>query len=213
MKFEELLAVVGGMPYFDLATVAQMFDEARASLRTQLSRWARAGKLIILRRGMYALGAPYRRVPVHAALLANHLYRPSYISLQWALSFYGLIPEKTVIYTSVSPRVPRRFENDFGVFDYRNLKQSAFFGFRPVLIQQDKIMMAEPEKALLDLWHLSPGKWTPERMREMRFQNHEQLDPDRLRAFAQRYESPRLVRAVTTWQACVFHENEGTVEL
>ena len=123
MKFDHFLQLVGDLPWFDFATVLQLSGEPRQNLRVRLYEWRKAGKLLSLRRGMYALAAPYRRVAAHPALLSNQLYRPSYISLHWALSFYGLIPEKTVVYTAVTPRVPRTFENDFGVYRYSNLKQ------------------------------------------------------------------------------------------
>ena len=129
MNFGAVVKLVGAMPCFDLALLAQAFDDRRAALRVQLSRWMKHGKVIGLRRGMYTLSETYRRVPLTPAVLANQLYRPSCLSGLWALGHYDLIPERVVRFTSVTPRVPRRFENPFGVFDYRNIKQDCFFGF------------------------------------------------------------------------------------
>jgi predicted transcriptional regulator of viral defense system len=213
MKFGDLIEIVGDQPFFDLATAVQISGEARSTLLTQLHRWTRAGKLLSLRRGMYALAEPYRRVPVDPAHLANHLYRPSYLSGVWALGFYGLIPERVVTYTSVTPRVPRRFHNVFGDFEYRNVKQSAFFGYRVAEIGLQKILLAEPEKALLDLWHLGKGEWTEDRMLEMRFQNQELIDADALTAYSERFDSPRLLRAVRIWGELQGVETEGAIEL
>ncbi|MCK4415039.1 MAG: hypothetical protein KAY32_16025 [Candidatus Eisenbacteria sp.] len=204
--------MVAEQPFFDLATVVQLSDESRATVQQQLYRWIRADKLIHLRRGMYALARRYSRAPVNPAELANHLYRPSYLSREWALGFHGLIPEMVVVYTSVTPRVPRRFENALGHFEYRHIKQDAFFGYSGVEIQGRKVMLADPEKALLDFWHLSKGPWTMERMSEMRPQNYEGLDQERLGRYAMRYGSPRLVRAMTMWRELAEFEQEGTVE-
>jgi hypothetical protein len=88
------------------------------------------GKVIGLRRGMYTLAETYRRAPLTPAALANQLYRPSYLSGLWALGYHDLIPERVVWLTNVTARVPRRFGNPFGVFDYRNIKQDCFFGYR-----------------------------------------------------------------------------------
>ena len=63
---------------------------------------------------MYTLSETYRRTPVTPAVLANALYRPSYLSGLWALGHYDLIPERVVRFTSVTSRVPRRFENPVG---------------------------------------------------------------------------------------------------
>jgi len=71
--------------------------------------------------------------------------------------------------------------------------------------------MAEPEKALLDLWHLEPGKWDRPRMAEMRFQDFGLVQPERLSAYAARFASPRLESAAEIWLALGRAEGEGTV--
>ena len=201
------------MPHFDLPLLVQAFDDPRESIRVQLSRWAQQGKVIGLRRGFYTLAEPYRRVPVSPAALANALYRPAYLSGLWALGFYDLIPERVHWLTSVTTRPPQRFENPFGLFDYRNIKQASFFGYRTVRDGTVDILVADPEKALLDHWHLNEGEWTDGRLEEMRYQNVERVDAERLRAYAARYRSPRLERAVGQWMAFATAAQEGTVRL
>lgn len=213
MNFEKLLSMVGGQPCFDFAMLTQLSDEKRASLRARLYEWRKAGKLLPLRRGMYAIAEPYRRTPVDPAQLSNVLYTPSYLSLEWALSHYGLIPEKTVAFTAITSRVPRTFNNDFGTFTYRNVKQTAFFGYGTTVLGNQPVLLALPEKALLDLWHLNRGEWDVDRMREMRFQNHGLVDDARLAIFAERFASPRLLQTVKIWRELAADEEEGTVEL
>jgi hypothetical protein len=213
MKYEDLLNKLGNHAFFDLATVVQLTDERRETVQVQLYRWCKNRKLLPLRRKMYALPEPYVSRPINPAELANHLYRPSYLSTHWALGYYGLIPERVVTHTSISSRVTRTFENDFGVFHYRHIKASAFFGYRSVRIDDRKVLIAEPEKALLDLWYLEKGDWTRERMHEMRFQNMELVDPARLREYAERFESPRIVNAARKWLLLKESEEEGTVSL
>lgn len=213
MRFEKLLSVVAKQPFFDLATLVQLSGEKRTTLRTQLSRWTSAGKLSPLRRGMYALAEPYRSEPINPAELANHLYHPSYLSREWALGFHGLIPEMVVTYTSVTTRVPRQFVNDFGSFEYRHIKQSAFFGVRAASIQGHKVMLATPEKALLDYWYLSTGPWSMMRMEAMRFQNGDSVDGVVLDQGAERFGSPALRRTVCVWHEYVDSQQQGIVEL
>lgn len=212
MKFDLFLSSVADQPFFDLATVVNLSGEKRATVQQQLYRWIQAGKLIHLRRGMYALARRYAHTPVNPAELANHLYRPSYLSREWALGFHGLIPEMVVTCTSVTPRVPKRFANDLGHFDYRNIKQEAFFGYRGVEVQGRRVMLADPEKALLDFWHLSRGPWTMERLTGLRLQNSDGVDLDKLGHYAVRYSSPRLVRAVTLYGELAKIDQEGTEE-
>lgn len=213
MNYGELVQLTGAMPCFDLALLVQAFDDRREAIRVQLSRWMAQGKVIGLRRGMYTLPETYRRAPVFPSVLANALYRPSYLSGLWALGHYDLIPERVVRFTSVTPRVPRRFENPFGIFDYRNIKQDFFFGFASVETGGQRFLVAEPEKALLDHWHLTAGEWTPERLDEMRYQHGSRVDAERLKRYAQPFRSQRLDRAVERWLRLATDAEQETVTL
>jgi predicted transcriptional regulator of viral defense system len=211
MSFDELVRTMGRQAWFDLATLVQLTGTRRASLVIQLHRWVRSGKLLSLRRGMYALPEPYRRRPLGAAEIANNLYAPSYLSTHWALGYYGMIPEYVQRFTSVTRRKPTSFENAFGVFVYRTIKQSLFFGYEAVEIAGVRVQIARPEKALLDLWHLENGPWTRPRMQEMRFQSPDTVDCERLRTYAERFHSPRVEAALNAWLELEHEEEKGVV--
>jgi predicted transcriptional regulator of viral defense system len=211
MEFQELVDLVGELSCFDLPLLSQAFDVKRPVLRVQLSRWMTQGKIVGLRRGTYILSKTYRRVPLNMAVLANQLYTPSYLSGLWALGHYDMIPERVVWFTSVTSRVPRRFENPLGVFDYRNIKQAYFFGSTTRTVGDQPVLVAEPEKALLDHWHLTPGEWTESRLTEMRYQHGEIVSRERLTDYAARFDSPRLDRAVARWLKVTADEAEGWV--
>jgi predicted transcriptional regulator of viral defense system len=213
MKVDDLQRLVAGLPSFDLPLLVQACDDSRAILRVQLSRWMKQGKVVGLRRGVYTLADTYRRAAISPAALAATLYRPSYLSGLWALGFYDMIPERVAWLTSVSTRGPRRFENAFGVFDYRNLKRDSFFGFRSSAYGSTPILVADPEKALLDHWHLDDGEWTTDRLAGMRYQHFEVVAPERLRRYGGRFRSPRLDRAVARWLALAAGAEDGTVAL
>jgi len=124
-----------------------------------------------------------------------------------------LIPEKTVVYTAVTSRVPRRFENAFGVYQYSNVKQVFFFGYQVVEMDGEKVLVATAEKALLDLWHLHSGDWSVDRMHAMRFQNFDVVSIERLRNDAERFGKPRLNAAISAWQQMQVSTETGTVLL
>ncbi len=213
MKYGSLVELVGSMECFDLQLLVQAFAEPREIIRVQLSRWISDHKVISLRRGVYTLPDTYRRVSIVPARLANQLYHPSYLSGLWALGYYDMIPERVVWLTSVTPRVPRRFDNSLGIFDYRSIKQKAFFGSVTAPYGDRSILVAEPEKALLDHWHLTSGEWTAERLEEMRYQHCRQVNRDKLQAYADRFQSPRLYRAAERWLTVTAEEEKGTVTL
>ena len=213
MTFDRLVQQLGHLPFFDLSMVLQIMGENKSKVRTQLHRWIKSGKIAALKREMYTFADRYRKAVLYPTVLANELYRPSYLSSLWALSYYGLIPEKVVTYTSVTPRVPHTFSNQFGTFQYSNIKQSCFFGFSSHVIQQQNIWLSDPEKAILDLWHLNKGEWTIERLSSMRFQNFDLVDFERLEQYARKFNSPRIIRAVKNWNLLVETGKEGEIEL
>ena len=128
MRFDELLSQCGTLPWFDYQTVLLLFPEGEESVRTSLYRHRRGGRVIELRRGFYAFAERYRPSSLPAPALAGILHAPSYLSELWALSWHGIIPEKAVIMTSESPKPPATYDNTFGSYRYRSIKQALFWG-------------------------------------------------------------------------------------
>jgi predicted transcriptional regulator of viral defense system len=199
MKWHPFLRQLGDIAMFDLPTAVQLASEPQPRVTAQLSRWIDNGKLISLRRGLYAIGDVYRKTTLSPVGVANEMYRPSYLSCLWALSSYGVVPDAVPVYQSVTTRVTRHFANALGSFTYSSLKQSLFWGSVTRAIDGVRFSIAEPEKALLDLWHLSSGEWSRERMLGMRFQQVDLVDRSRLDDYADRWQSPRIRRAADRW--------------
>ncbi|MBI4702587.1 MAG: type IV toxin-antitoxin system AbiEi family antitoxin domain-containing protein [Deltaproteobacteria bacterium] len=194
MQFQRLLELAGGLPVIDTATLRVLGEPARA-LGVQLSRWVAAGRLVQLRRGVYLLPEKLRRRPVAAERVANLLVTPSYVSLERALSIYGLIPESVPLVQSITTRRPAVFRTPIGVFRYRHVQAARFWGFAEMELSGDRALVACPEKALLDLFHLSRGEITAARIESLRLQNLDLLDMARLQRMALDCHSPRLRRA------------------
>lgn len=109
------------------------------------------GQLIRLKRGLYVVDERVSGEPVNIRLCANHIYGPSYVSQQWALRWYGLIPERVYTMTSVTTKRSRTFENPFGRFTYYQVKPSYFpIGIKSMEENGVYCLMASPEKALCD---------------------------------------------------------------
>ena len=111
-----------------------------------LSRNLKSGLFIKLRNNYYMLKDS--RLPVYA--LANKLYQPSYVSLEAALSYYGIIPEVVYTVTSVTTKPTREFKTARATFSYQRIKKSVFADYSPVTIDGHVVLLAEPEKALAD---------------------------------------------------------------
>jgi predicted transcriptional regulator of viral defense system len=166
-------------------------------VRRQLDRWVKSGRLIQLRRGVYSVAPPYQADAPHPFLLANHLRNSSYVSLQSALSHYGMIPEFVPVTTSVTIGRPEELQTPLGRFVFRHVKKEAFFGYTRTEISRGQfVFLASPEKALLDLLYLTQRSDSPEYLEELRFEPTDRFDWTALREYAGRLENRKLKRAV-----------------
>lgn len=87
--------------------------------------------------------------------IANRIYKPSYISLEMALSHHQLIPESVYSITSISTRRTYAFHTTLGDFQYRTIKPDNFWGYEIISYDKNVYKMAEPEKAVLDFLYLN----------------------------------------------------------
>jgi predicted transcriptional regulator of viral defense system len=194
MKFEEFIHRTAGLPVIESELLCAGIPDPRA-LKVQLSRWEKAGKIIQLKRGMYILAKAYRKIEVYEPYVAGILKKPSFISLEKALEFHGLIPEATFVYTSVTTKRPARFETEIGTFDFRHIKTDLFWGYESVTLHRQTAFFASAEKALLDFFYLRHRHISVAYLDEMRLQNLEKIDRQKLLAAARRFQSPSMTRA------------------
>lgn len=210
MKFERLLSLVGDQPCFETGLLLAG-DVDPAHVQRQLSRWVRSGRIAQLRRGLYMLVPPYQMLSPHPFVLANALMPGSYVSMQSALAFYGLIPEYTPRILSVTLSRPSQWE---GGFHFQHLAGHLFFGYQSVeLPQGQRAFLAAPEKALLDLVHLTPHSDSPDYLQQLRLQNLDRLNLGRLREYADRAGKPKWRRAGDFIEALARQEHEEFEEL
>jgi hypothetical protein len=170
--------------------------------RDKITRLLGAGAIIRIKKGLYCFGEPFRKEHISREYLANLIYGPSYISAEYALSYYGLIPERVETITSVTTRRSRDFNTPVGVFSYTMLKLSRY-AVGAVFETAGKIpyLTASPEKALVD------KVWSDKRFNGLRIIDFEdylcadlridrgdlsKLDHDRLQAIAKAYDSAKI---------------------
>jgi predicted transcriptional regulator of viral defense system len=133
----------------------------------------------------------------------------SYISLQSALAFYGMIPEHVPVTTSVTTSRPAHWETSLGIFDFRRIQVEFFEGYRLVDVsEKQRAFVATPEKALLDLVYLEPGGDTLDYLSELRLSNLNRLDWQLLERLARNIEKPKLLRAITTLRELTREEED-----
>ena len=197
MEFDSLLTLIGDSPLFH-SSLIQTGEVKPALLQKQLSRWVESGKLIQLRRGLYILAEPYRKETPHPFTVANQLVSPSYVSLQSALAYYGLIPEDVPNVTSITSRKRTKiFHTPFGNFSYHSIQHNLFTGFHlQEVSHSQKVFLARPEKALLDLIYLTPEGEKTAFLNTLRLQNLNDLNFGWLQEFVDTLGKPKLIKAV-----------------
>jgi len=122
-----------------------------ANPRDRVTTLLRRGDIIRVKKGLYVFGDQLRRRPYSRELLANLVYGPSLVSLDSALSFHGLIPERVEAMTSVTTKRPKAFDTPVGSFIYRRAPKGYFpLGMDRVEEGDGAFLIATPERALAD---------------------------------------------------------------
>ena len=117
----------------------------------KIKLWVEQGILVPLKRGLYIVSQEITQQEPCMGLIANHLYTPSYVSLQYALRKYGLIPERVMMVTNITTCHARSFSNSLGTFAYHNVSRAYFaLGVTSRSDGSSTYMIATREKALVD---------------------------------------------------------------
>ncbi|GAB6011398.1 type IV toxin-antitoxin system AbiEi family antitoxin domain-containing protein [Viscerimonas tarda] len=127
--------------------------------RNKVASMEKRGDIIRLKKGLYVVSDKISHKQISRELIANHLYGVSYISLETALSHYGLIPEKVFAIRSITTKRAKQFENAFGRFEYITMPTDYFsIGIRQQIVDNEyAYLIATPEKALCDLIIATPS--------------------------------------------------------
>jgi predicted transcriptional regulator of viral defense system len=171
--------------------------------RDRITDLLKRKEIIRVKKGIYVFGEKYARRPISREILANMIYGPSYISLDYALHHYGLIPERVETVTSVTIKRSRRFSTPVGLFTYRRIPMKAYqTGIDQVALEDGRsFLIAIREKALCDKVDQDRGTAVRTQM-EMRsyLKDSLRIDPEDLRnmnadivvEIAERYRSRKI---------------------
>lgn len=210
MNFDSLLQIIGDDPVFESSLLLAGNVDPRY-IRIQLARWINSGRIYQLRRGLYSIAPPFQKSKPHPFLVANRLQHSSYVSLQSALAYYGLIPETVNTTVSVTTGRPERLETPLGIFEFQHIKTNLLFGYQMTDLGDQEALVATPEKALLDLVYLQSGGESPKYLQALRLQNLDRLNLDRLKKQTEVFASPKM-RAATKNLLQLIQDETGNFE-
>lgn len=151
----EILNQFGVIPINYGVLASQLTDYK--SPRQKIVELEKEGSLIRLKRGLYVVSPKISGKLLSIELIANHIYGPSYVSMESALRYYGLIPEKTYSVDSMTIKRSREFDNAIARFKYTYCPSSYYaIGINQVTKEGFSFLIASPEKALCDLIIYTP---------------------------------------------------------
>ncbi|OGJ49952.1 hypothetical protein A2335_00490 [Candidatus Peregrinibacteria bacterium RIFOXYB2_FULL_32_7] len=196
MNFLNFQKIVKDYPIFSIQDLKLFFPgENLYTLHTQISDWAKQNKIIKIKNGSYILSEIYTKQKVLSELIAAKLYSPSYISLEYALSIYGIIPAAVFTITSVTTKATRNFFSPIGNFKYRKIKAKCFEGFVSKKEAKLTYYIAIVEKALVDFLYLNRNKFKAEfqTWQDLRLQNLQSINFQKIYKFAKNFDNHKLL--------------------
>lgn len=195
MKFHEFQNKIEAYPYFSTKELRLILGKRfNKTLLIQLKKWVDLQYLVKLKKGFYLLNRKDILENLDLAFLATKLYFPSYVSLEYALSFYGIIPEAVRVVTSITTKKTTKFTNNLGEFFYRHIKPKAFLGFELKKYKFLSYQIATPEKALVDYFYLNQKKFIPSSafFDSMRFNLNKKFKLNKLNYYANFFDNKKL---------------------
>jgi hypothetical protein len=145
----ETIVLPKGIPY-DHGVLGSLLGNYCAA-KDKITRMEKDGDIIRLKRGLYITMNQASDNNYSRELIANHLYSPSYVSYEWALSYHGIIPEHVFLTRSASLLRSKRFSTPLGEYEYVQSDPNVYpVGVTSVMANGISFMMASPEKALCD---------------------------------------------------------------
>ncbi|MFT4204929.1 MAG: hypothetical protein QM610_13580 [Chitinophagaceae bacterium] len=203
IDFQDGMIKFGVFQLSDVLKSYPHFDSKR------LNEWQQKGYITKLINGRYI----FNSILVDESVLfqmANILLHPSYVSLESALSYYHFIPEQSFSVTSITTQKTKSYTTPKGNFNYQSVKEPLYFGYKVLQTSSRPILIAEPEKAILDLLYLQSNLNNKEALEALRLNNEElkTLDYQKMGTYLKLFDSSALVERFQIFKEVT---NVGTV--
>ena len=170
---------------------SQLFDTNKTATKHFLETHVKSDLFTRLKKGLYAL----KTDPPTEEEIANQLYKPSYISFEYALSFYGLLPEMPYAITSATTKPTRNFTISSQLFSYRTIKKEVYTGYSLLKQNNRSFFIADQEKAYLDyLYFVFLGK-NPTNDRLISLAKGK-IDKNKLQLYLSSFKNPKFTKFV-----------------
>jgi len=167
--------------YFSFADLKKISDLSGESLKVAISRMIKSKEMTKLKKGVYTSDISM----VNWENFAVETHSPSYLSFEWALARHNILSQKPVNLTLATSKRSKKITTPQNIIIYHHLQPKLFWGF----VKEDNYLLAEPEKAFLDLAYLSLNGYAKFDAEEM---NLELLDKIKLKKYLKKINHKRL---------------------
>lgn len=165
--------------------------------RKNLVNWQKKGYITKVRNKFYVF-SNQKIEEYHLFYIANKIYNPSYVSMESALDYYGVIPEGVYCIQSISTLKTNKFESKLGVFSYQTVKKELNFGYKLITMDKKTFRIASIEKAILDFLYLRSDIDDYLSIEALRWSKYalNAIDPPTLEAYLSLFDSPTLTQKI-----------------
>ena len=111
---------------FSHEMIYSLLEKSISNVNDKISTLVKSGELVRLKKGFYTFSKLYQTKPINLISVANTLYSPSYVSFDYALSYYGMIPERVSEVTSATSKNEKLFDTPIGRFSYKKISLDAY---------------------------------------------------------------------------------------
>lgn len=186
---------------FSHEMLSALLEKSVSNVNDKISKLVKSGEIMRLKKGFYTFSQMYLQRPRDFITIANTLYAPSYVSFDYALSFYGMIPERVSEVTSATSKNPKLFETPIGRFSYKKISLEAYtIGVDWIYDEKEGgKFIATPEKALCDKIRYDRGIGTLTQSQMLKYLQYDlriditqQLDAKLIEEIAIAYRSKNL---------------------
>lgn len=194
------------LPVFTHEMLSTVLEKSLSNVNVKIANLVKSGDMQRLKRGFYCFSKPYLDRPIDLISVANMLYVPSYVSFEYALSFYGFIPERVSEITSATPKNRKLFQTPIGRFSYKKVPLSAYslgVDWFSDEVEGGKFI-ATPEKALSDKIRYDKGIGTLTQKSMLKYLKYDlrvefskKLDISLIKEIAHAYKSKNLKTLVS----------------
>lgn len=198
MKYLEFKEALKDFTVFSITEIRKIDSQFH---RRRLNEWQDKGYIKKVVKGYYVFSDLELNENVLFEI-ANKIHRPSYISLEMALSYYHLIPESIYTITSVSSRRPGKYKTPLADFTYRRVKPELFFGYALLENNGKRFKIATLEKAILDYFYMNPHLCTQNDFDSLRINAQvlrDQIDEEKIYLYLEKFSQKRLTKRISAF--------------